>query len=76
MEMELNLVVNWVGLKFFAWNVSQRLYKFKRKHSQLRFQKGMAIFQRIPNDNFRFFHVYIIINVMDGYMLIDEIMSF
>lgn len=55
MKMELNLVVNWVGFKFFPWNVSQRFYKFKGGHSQLRFQKAMAIFQRIPNDNFGFF---------------------
>jgi hypothetical protein len=44
MEMELNLVANWVGFKLFAWNVSQRFYKFKGRHSQLGFQKGVAIF--------------------------------
>lgn len=55
MEMELNLVVSCVGFKFFTRNVSQRFYKLKGRHSQLGFQKGVAIFQSIPNDNFGYF---------------------
>jgi hypothetical protein len=76
MEMELNLVVNWVGFKFFAWNVSQRFYEFKGRHSQLGFQKGVVISQRIPNDNFGFFSYLHHLNVMDGCTTIDKIMSF